>query len=71
MLSRRTIVTGAASAVALAACGQNTGKETAKEAMTKVAVGKRKIDKIGIQSYTLRKALAEDFKGTFQMINSG
>ncbi len=68
MFSRRTIMTGAASAVALAACGQNTGTETAKEAMTKVAVGKRKIDKIGIQSYTLRKALAEDFKGTFQMI---
>ncbi len=68
MFSRRTIVTGAASAVALAACGQNTGTEAAKEAMNKVAVGKRKIDKIGIQSYTLRKALAEDFKGTFQMI---
>ena len=68
MFSRRTLMTGATSAVALAACGQNTATEAAKETVTKAVVGKRKIDKIGIQSYTLRKALAEDFKGTFQMI---
>ena len=68
MFSRRTMMTGAASAVSLSACGQNTATEAAKETMTKAVAGKRKIDKIGIQSYSLRKALAEDFKGTFQMI---
>ncbi len=31
-------------------------------------VQKQKIDKIGLQTYTLREALAEDFVGTFQMI---
>ncbi len=32
------------------------------------AVGTRQLDKIGIQTYTLREALGEDFVGTMQMI---
>lgn len=59
--SRRHILAGAGSAAVLAACGQ-------APSVTKAAEAKGMIDKVGIQSYTLRKALAEDFKGTFQMI---
>lgn len=63
-LSRRTVLSGAASAVALAACGEGPAASAVKAA----AQGQRKIGKVGLQTYTLRKAMAEDFKGTFQMI---
>ncbi len=63
-LSRRAILSGAGSALALTACGQGTASGPAKTGVK--AAGK--INKVGIQTYTLRKALAEDFEGTFQMI---
>lgn len=63
-LSRRNILVGAGSVIALTACGQTSSTGTAKTTIKSVG----KISKVGIQTYTLRKALAEDFKGTFQMI---
>lgn len=65
MLSRRKVLSGVGSAAILAACGSPDSAKDAAKNMTKAA---RKIDKVGIQSYTLRKALADDFQGTFQMI---
>ena len=63
-LSRRTVLSATAGALALTACGQGTTSGTSNVA----AKSAGKINKVGIQTYTLRKALAEDFKGTFQMI---
>ena len=63
-LSRRKVLAGLTSTLALSACGQATSSGAAKT----VVKSANKISKVGLQTYTLRKALAEDFKGTFQMI---
>ena len=68
MLSRRTILSGVGSAALLTACGQGGSSASVTGAAQKAAETKRQIDKVGLQTYTLRNALAEDFKGTFQMI---
>lgn len=58
-LSRRGfLIAGSASLVTLGACQH---KATA-------LLPAKKIDQIGIQTYTLRDAFAEDFVGTFEMI---
>ena len=54
-LSRRDFFIGAGSAIALTACGGVTAPS-------------RQISKIGIQTYTFRDMLAQDFRGTFQML---
>lgn len=56
-LSRRHFIGTSGALLLLGACNPNSA-----------SVKKRKIEKVGIQSYTLREALAEDFIGTFQMI---
>ena len=68
MLTRRTILSGAGSATILAACGQGGSTAPLEETVKKAKEAKRKIDKVGLQTYTLRNAMAEDFRGTFQMI---
>ncbi len=55
-LSRRLFMAGSAAALALPAC--KNGAISAK----------RSIDKVGLQTYTLRDMMAEDFVGTFRMI---
>lgn len=69
MLSRRTLISAAGSTAMLAACGQNgTTDGPAKAGELAVQAAARKIDKVGLQSYTLREALSQDFEGTFKMI---
>jgi sugar phosphate isomerase/epimerase len=71
MLSRRTVLTGAGSALTLAACRKADGPaavQQGKELAGKAMSAANKIDKVGIQSYTLRAMMEEDFRGTFQMI---
>lgn len=58
-LNRRNFLTASGALMALGAC--NSGGSAA-------APAKQQLDKIGIQTYTLRDAMAEDFVGTFQMI---
>jgi len=57
-LNRRNFLAVSSAAFLAAACKPAEG----------TAVGSRKISKIGLQTYTLREALAVDFVGTFQMI---
>ncbi len=54
--SRRNILIGSGAALALSACGG-----IAKAHM-------RQIERVGIQTYTFRDMIAQDFRGTFQMI---
>lgn len=58
-LNRRQFITASGSFAFLAACEPSRRLS---------AVPTRKIDQVGIQTYTLRDAIAEDFVGTFQMI---
>ena len=58
-LNRRSFLAASGSLMTLGACN-SSGLIGAPE--------KRQIDEIGIQTYTLRDAMAEDFVGTFQMI---
>ena len=60
-LNRRHFL-GASGALAL------LGGCKALPATSAPSVGTRQLDKIGIQTYTLREALGEDFVGTMQMI---
>ncbi len=53
--SRRDFLIGTGTAVALSACGSATAPL-------------RRVDKIGIQTYTFRDMLGQDFRGTFQML---
>lgn len=53
--SRRDFLIGTGTAVALSACGG------AKAPL-------RQVDKVGIQTYTFRNMLGQDFRGTFQML---
>ena len=61
MYSRRLFMGGTAAALGLAACGQ-------ADMATKV--GQRKIDKAGLQTYTLREVFETDPKGTLEMIKA-
>jgi sugar phosphate isomerase/epimerase len=63
-LSRRNLLVGSGAALALTACGGGVSERV--EATTPVA--KRQIEKIGLQTYTFREALGQDFRGTLQMI---
>ena len=58
-LDRRHFLGASGAFMTLAACG--SGSNTP-------AAASRQMDKIGIQTYTLREAMGEDFVGTFQMI---
>lgn len=60
-LNRRQFVGASGAALLLGACKQAPGAPS-------VTVPTRQIDKIGIQTYTLREAMGEDFVGTLQMI---
>ena len=60
-LNRRHFIGGTGAAMLLGGC--NLSSETAP-----IAASSRQIDKIGIQTYTLREAMGEDFVGTLQMI---
>ena len=62
MISRRSMIGTTGSALALVACGQSKNS-----AVTPVQP-KGSIEKVGLQTYTLRAAMAEDFEGTFRMI---
>lgn len=57
-LNRRHFLGASGAAFLVGACGP----------AGTTATSQRKIEQIGIQTYTLRAALAEDFVGTFQMI---
>lgn len=61
-LSRREALFGSLALSLLSACQTVAGRPGAAN------VGLRKLDQIGIQTYTLREALGEDFVGTFEMI---
>lgn len=63
MLSRREMLSGAG-ALTLAACGNSPQNQAVSRVLTPAG----KIDKVGLQTYTLRKMMADDFRGTFQMI---
>lgn len=58
-LNRRNFLGASSALMVLGACG-------ARDAASPSATGQ--INKVGIQTYTLRDAIAEDFDGTFQMI---
>lgn len=58
-LSRRNFLTASSALMTLGACSSGGGV---------AAPSQRQIEQIGIQTYTLRDAIAEDFVGTFQMI---
>lgn len=60
-LNRRHFIGASGAAMLLGGC--NLPNNTSS-----VAVSSRKIEKIGIQTYTLREAMGEDFVGTLQMI---
>ena len=60
-LNRRHFIGGSSAAMLLGGC-------TLPSSTAPVAASSRQIDKIGIQTYTLREAIGEDFVGTFQMI---
>lgn len=64
MISRRLLMGAGGATIALAACGQAPVSTTPKTAAT----GGRIISQVGLQTYTLRSAMADDFRGTFQMI---
>ena len=61
MLSRRHVLTGSAALLGLTACRQNAGV---------IAGGEQKIDKLGIQTYTLREIFEPDPQGTLNLIKS-
>lgn len=61
MYSRRLFMGGAAAAVGLSACGKN-GLSTPS------LIGSRKLEKIGIQTYTLREIIEDDPIGTLKML---
>lgn len=58
-LNRRNFLGASGALMLLGACGS---RESTGDALA------RQIDKVGIQTYTLRDAMAEDFVGTFEMI---
>ncbi len=58
-LNRRSFLTASGALMALGACNSSG---------LAAAPAKRQLDKIGIQTYTLRDAMGEDVVGTFQMI---
>lgn len=60
-LNRRQFVGASGAAFLLGACEQTPG-------VPSVTAPTNQIDKIGIQTYTLREAMGEDFVGTLQMI---
>lgn len=53
--SRRELLIGSGAALALSACGGN-------------AAAQGQIEKVGLQTYTFRDLLGQDFRGTFEMI---
>lgn len=55
--SRREILAGSGAALALTACGE-----------TGTPPSMNRIEKVGLQTYTFRDMLSEDFRGTFEMI---
>lgn len=59
MFSRRFILGGAAASLGLMACG---------ETKPIAAVGSRRLDKLGLQTYTLRNAFEPDPVGTLRML---
>lgn len=63
-LTRREILIGSGVALALTACGGGVSESVG----TVEVMAKRQIEKVGIQTYTFRDALGQDFRGTFQMI---
>jgi len=63
-LSRRNVLVGSGAALALTACGGAVSEVAEKS----VPLAKRQIEKVGLQTYTFREALGQDFRGTFQMI---
>ena len=66
MLSRRSLLSGAGAMAALAACGKTPSVEGAVNTAAQAA-GQR-VEKVGIQTYTLRKALNENVEDTYKMI---
>lgn len=62
--SRRNILIGSGAALALTACGGGVSEMAEKT----TPIGKRQVEKVGLQTYTFREALGQDFRGTFQMI---
>jgi len=60
MYSRRLFMGGAAASLGLAACGGNGAAGT--------KVGQRKLETIGLQTYTLREIFEPDPVGTLKMI---
>ena len=60
-LNRRQFVGASGAALLLGACKQTQGAAS-------LAAPTGQIEKIGIQTYTLREAMGEDFVGTLQMI---
>ena len=60
-LNRRHFIGASGAALLLGACKQTVGTQS-------VTVPTGQIDKIGIQTYTLRAAMSEDFVSTLQMI---
>jgi sugar phosphate isomerase/epimerase len=55
-LSRRSFIATSTAALSLSACGKGS------------VAAKSSIEKVGLQTYTFREMMAEDFIGTFQMI---
>jgi len=62
MISRRSMIGMTGAALACVACGPQNSQTITP------LVAKRSIEKVGLQTYTLREAMAEDFAGTFRMI---
>ncbi len=58
ILSRREFLAASSAALSLTACSP------------KPASASRRVEKAGLQTYTFRNALAQDFKGTFEMIKA-
>ena len=67
MIDRRTMMGGTASALLLAACG---GSQEAKDTMAQAVSYKRQAGqpRVGIQTYTIRKAMEEDTQAALQML---
>ena len=59
MINRRDFLGASGAVLCLAGCNRDSPS---------VAAGGRQLEKIGIQTYTLREALGEDFVGTMRMI---
>ena len=59
-LDRRSFLAGSGALMALSGCAAPQSAP---------AIPNRQIQKVGIQTYTLREATAKDFAGTFKMIN--